>query len=99
MEKKVKILLVDDRESNLLALSSILTDADYELVYAHDGRQALKAILKYEFAVILMDVVMPDIDGFEVARVVQQLHTTRFTPIIFVTAEAQEMDDIYKGYS
>ncbi|MGK5558628.1 response regulator, partial [Actinomadura kijaniata] len=68
MDDKAKILLVDDREENLIALEAILSSLDQDLVRARSGEEALKALLTDEYAVILLDVVMPGMDGFETAR-------------------------------
>ena len=91
-EEKVNILLVDDQTSNLLALESILDDMDLNLVRAESGRAALRALLDREFAVILLDVQMPDLDGFETARLVRERDKSRGTPIIFLTAAQPQRD-------
>jgi signal transduction histidine kinase/DNA-binding response OmpR family regulator len=100
MEKdsKVNILLVDDNPNNLLALEAILEHLGHNLVKALSGKEALKFILKQEFALILLDVQMPDMDGFETASLIRGIEKTRHTPIIFITAIHQ--DEIYtsKGY-
>jgi PAS domain S-box-containing protein len=95
----VAILIVDDREEHLLALEAILSPADYTLVRATSGTQALRCVLDREFAVILIDVVMPGLDGFEVARVIKQRERSRYTPIIFLTAGESDVSVIYRGYS
>lgn len=96
---KVSVLLVDDSAENLLALSSVLRDNDYELVLARSGQEALKHVLLKEFAVILLDVRMPEMDGFEVARNLKQRARSRHIPIIFLTAEASDVENVYLGYS
>jgi len=96
---KVNILLVDDRPSNLLSLRAVLDRPDYNLVLAESGAQALALVLKYEFAVILLDVAMPQMDGFEVATTIKQRERFRFTPIIFVTASVQHIEWIFRAYS
>jgi PAS domain S-box-containing protein len=98
-ENRVKLLLVDDNHNNLVALSAILSSPQYELVTANSGPEALELLLKEEFAVVLLDVMMPEMDGFEVAREIRQHLDKQHTPIIFVTAVAQDVSDIYKGYS
>jgi PAS domain S-box-containing protein len=97
--QRARILLVDDHPENLLALRSFLTRPDYELVECTSGSDALKKILKYEFAVILLDVVMPGLDGFETARIIRQREASRHIPILFLTAAGAEMAQIYKAYS
>ncbi|MDB5299661.1 MAG: two-component hybrid sensor and regulator [Phycisphaerales bacterium] len=95
---KVNILLVDDRPDKLLALEAVLEDLGQNIVRAHSGREALRALLAQEFAVILLDVNMPGMDGLETASLIRQRKSTRQTPIIFVTAFADEMH-INRGYS
>jgi signal transduction histidine kinase len=94
-----KILLVDDREDNLLSFESILARPDYTLVKATSGRQALKALLAdLDFALILMDVNMPTLDGFETASMIYEREKLRHVPIIFITAHHFGEHHIYKGY-
>src|SRR4051794_31145218 len=97
-EEKVNILLVDDQTSNLLALESILADMDLNLVRAESGRGALRALLDREFAVILLDVQMPDLDGFETASLIRQRDKSRDTPIIFLTALSRSETNVFRGY-
>ncbi len=99
MEDKVKILLVDDREENLIALEAILSSLDQELVRARSGEEALKALLTDEYAVILLDVVMPGMDGFETARDIKRRKKTRDIPIIFLTAINSDPDYAFRGYA
>src|SRR6266576_1846093 len=94
----VNILLVDDQPNNLLALQSILAEDDKRLVVADSGRKALRHILDEEFAVILLDVQMPDLDGFETASLIRQRNKSRDTPIIFLTAINQSDVHVYRGY-
>src|SRR5690606_16646648 len=82
----INLLLVDDRPENLLALTAIIERDDYNLVTAASGEEALLLIMKYEFAVILMDVQMPGIDGYETARIIKAREKTKNIPIIFITA-------------
>jgi signal transduction histidine kinase/CheY-like chemotaxis protein len=98
-EIKVDILLVDDRPQNLDALSVILRNPEYNLVTALSGAEALAHLLRREFAVILLDVMMPEMDGFETAKIIKERDKTRSTPIIFVTAVATDLKEIYQGYS
>lgn len=95
----VNILLVDDRKENLLALEAVLTSSNYHLIKANSGEEALKWILKEEFAVILMDVQMPGIDGFETARLIRERERSKDLPIIFITALSQKQEHILHGYS
>ncbi|MCL7714766.1 diguanylate cyclase [Stenotrophomonas sp. CPCC 101365] len=93
-----KILAVDDNPANLLVIRRVLAKLDVDVVEAASGNDALRATLDAEFALILLDVYMPDINGFEVAEILSQEEGTRQTPIIFVTATYA--DDVYrlKGY-
>jgi len=94
----VNILLVDDQPNNLLALQSILAEDDKRLVVADSGRKALRHILDQEFAVILLDVQMPDLDGFETASLIRQRDKSRDTPIIFLTALSRSETNVFRGY-
>jgi CheY-like chemotaxis protein len=82
----VKLLLVDDDRAALYALSEVLSDVPAELVLVESGEEALRQILKQEFAVIVLDVRLPRMDGFEVAAAIRSLERTRRTPIIFMSA-------------
>jgi signal transduction histidine kinase/DNA-binding response OmpR family regulator len=93
------VLLVDDRPSNLLALEAALEPLQARLVKASSGREALSWLLREDFALILLDVQMPDIDGFETAALIRARERTRYTPIIFVTAIHREEAQIIKGYA
>ena len=97
-DQNVNILLVDDQPSNLLALESILAEDDRQLIVADSGRAALKQLLDHEFAVILLDVQMPDLDGFETASLIRQRDKSRDTPIIFVTALSRSETNVFRGY-
>lgn len=99
MDDKAKILLVDDREENLIALEAILSSLDQELVRARSGEEALKALLTDEYAVILLDVIMPGMDGFETARDIKRRKKTRDLPIIFLTALNSDPDYAFRGYA
>lgn len=95
----IKILLVDDREDNLLSIETVLGQDGYEFTKATSGRQALKILLKeHDFSLILMDVKMPDINGFETAAMIYEREKLRHIPIIFVTAYQHSEDIIFKGY-
>jgi CheY-like chemotaxis protein len=97
--EKAKILLVDDRDENLVALEAILSSLDQELVSVQSGEAALKALLTDEFAVILLDVVMPGMDGFETATHIKRRVKTRDIPIIFLTAVNADPDYAFRGYA
>jgi len=99
VDEKAKILLVDDREENLIALEAILGSLEQELIRAKSGEEALKALLMHEYAVILLDVVMPGMDGFEVARDIKRRRKTRDVPIIFLTAVNSDPDYAFRGYA
>jgi PAS domain S-box-containing protein len=96
-DEKVNILLVDDQPNNLLALESIL-GSDQNLVRAESGRAALRALLERDFAVILLDVQMPDLDGFETASLIRERDKSRHTPIIFLTALSRNETHVFRGY-
>src|SRR5947199_1985120 len=94
---QVNILLVDDRVDNLVALESVLEDLGQNLVRAHSGKEALKCVLSQEFAVILMDVQMPGMDGFETAELMRAREKSRHIPIIFLTAINKNDTHVFKG--
>jgi CheY-like chemotaxis protein len=96
---KARILLVDDRRENLVALEAILSSLNQVLVTVQSGEEALKALLVDEFAVILLDVVMPGMDGFETASHIKRRPKTRDVPIIFLTAASAEPDHAFRGYA
>jgi signal transduction histidine kinase len=85
-EPPVQVLLVDDQPANLLALEAMLADLNLHLVRALSGAEALRQVLQHEFAVILLDVQMPAMDGFETARLIRSRPKSRYTPIVFLTA-------------
>ncbi|SMQ81332.1 PAS domain S-box-containing protein [Bacillus sp. OV166] len=97
--KKVNILMVDDHPENLLALRAVLTSPNYHLVSANSGKEALKCMLKQDFAVILLDVQMPGLNGFETAKLIKAREKTRHIPIIFITAISQDMEHVHQGYA
>jgi len=98
-DARVNILLVDDRPENLLALEAIIERDDLRLVKAASGEEALRCLLKYDFAVILLDVQMPGIDGFGTAKIIKAREKTKNIPIIFVTANYMDSHHIFTGYS
>jgi PAS domain S-box-containing protein len=93
------VLLVDDRPENLLALEAILEPLGQTLIYANSGEDALRRLLRYDVAVILLDVQMPELDGFETARLIKQRERTSHVPIIFVTAISKDEEQVFEGYS
>ena len=95
---KQKILLVDDHRENLIALESILEAPGRQLVMATSGNEALQLALKHDFSLVLLDVQMPEMDGFEVAQLLRQGKKTRNTPIVFVTAISKEHKYVFQGY-
>ncbi|PCJ20943.1 MAG: two-component system response regulator [Gammaproteobacteria bacterium] len=97
MEKQ-NILLVDDRPENLIALEAILEGPDRRLVSVNSGNEALHELLKDDFALVLLDVQMPDMDGFEVAELMRQSQSAKVVPIIFVTAINKEQQYVFRGY-
>ena len=98
-DPKANILLVDDRRENLLALEATLASLDENLVLAHSGEEALTCLLKQQFAVVLLDVQMPGMDGFELAHLMRQREKSKHTPIIFLTAIEKSDTFVSKAYS
>ena len=98
-EERVNILLVDDRPENLLALEAILEPLGQRLVRASSGEEALKRLLTMEFAVILLDVQMPGMNGFDTARLIKARERSRHIPIIFLTAISKDEAYVFEGYS
>ncbi|RED66256.1 ATP-binding protein [Cohnella lupini] len=99
MEKTVNILIVDDHPENLIAIEAVLTGEPYRLVRAYSGIEALRALLEDEFAVIVMDVQMPEMDGFETASIIRTREKTKMVPIIFLSATNNKMEHYFTGYS
>jgi PAS domain S-box-containing protein len=98
MARQIEILAVDDRPENLLALDGLLQEPWLRIVKAQSGNEALSLMLDHDFALVLLDVQMPEMDGFETATLMRSLTKTRDTPIIFVTAISKEDKHIFKGY-
>ncbi len=94
-----KILIVDDRIENLVALEKTLADLDAEVIRAKSGEEALAALLEHVVALILMDVQMPEMDGFETAALIRSNEDTRHIPIIFVTAISKDQKHVFSGYA
>jgi two-component system, sensor histidine kinase and response regulator len=98
-DDRVNILLVDDQPANLVALEAMLQGLGQNLIRAESGREALKWLLTHEFAVILLDVKMPDMDGFETAALIRQRDKSRHTPILFLTAADNSQNHAVRGYA
>src|SRR2546422_9507318 len=81
-----------------MALQELLQGLGQNLVLAHSGEEALRCVLKQEFAVILLDVRMPGVDGFETARLIRERQRSRHTPVIFVTAAPEDVGSMFRGY-
>jgi signal transduction histidine kinase len=96
---EIKLLVVDDREDNLFSIETILEKDNYVIRKASSGREALKILLKeYDFTLILMDVQMPDLNGFETAALIYESNRLKRIPIIFITANDHGEESIFKGY-
>ncbi len=95
---KINILIVDDRYENLLALEGVLDNPDLNIIKAMSGNEALAKLVENDFALVLLDVQMPDMDGFETAKLMRGIEKTKFIPIIFVTAISKEQKYVFKGY-
>jgi len=94
----IKILLVDDRPENLLSLENLLKSPEIKIVKSTSGNEALGLMLRNDFALVLLDVQMPEMDGFEVAQLMRSSTRTRHIPIIFITAINKEQRHVFKGY-
>ncbi len=97
--RDVDVLLVDDRQENLLALEAILDPLGLNLIRAQSGEEALREVLRRDLAVILLDVQMPGMNGFETAKVIKSRERSRHVPIIFLTAISKEEQYVFEGYS
>ena len=97
-EQKAHILIVDDLPENLLAMEAVLSPLGQNIVQAASGAEALRCILEQDFAVILMDVQMPGMDGFEAASLIRKRERSRHTPLVFVTAIDKSEEHISRGY-
>jgi signal transduction histidine kinase len=98
-DKKANVLLVDDKSENLLALETVLEDLGQNLVRATSAREALRFLLLEDSALILLDVQMPGLSGFELAELIRERERTQHTPIIFISATSVNEQFIFKGYS
>ena len=98
-DDRVNILLVDDQPANLVALEAMLQGLGQNLIKAESGREALRWLLTHEFAVILLDVKMPEMDGFETAELIRERDKSRHTPILFLTAGDNTQTQVVRGYA
>src|SRR5438309_9393154 len=96
--ERARVLLVDDDERNLLAVATVLEDLG-EVVLARSGEEALRHLLKGEFAVILLDVYMPGLDGYETAKIIRDREQSKGIPIVFLSAVNKEAEHLMRGYS
>jgi signal transduction histidine kinase len=96
--QKTKLLIVDDRPENLLALSRIIAEDDRDIYQADSGEAALSLLLEHDFALAILDVMMPGMDGFELAELMRGTERTRNVPIVFVSAAGRELNYAFKGY-
>lgn len=99
MDKKPSILVVDDNQANIVAIKTILSNNEVELHSCTSGSEALSLLLRHDYAVILLDVQMPVMNGYETAELIQNNDQTRHIPIIFVTANSKDELQVSKGYS
>lgn len=95
---KAKVLLVDDRPENLLAMEAVLESPQFDLVRAQSGTDALKQVLRHDFAAILLDVQMSGMDGFETAQLIRKRQRSRHVPILFITAISKDEPYVHRGY-
>ncbi|ELP66897.1 two-component system response regulator [Streptomyces turgidiscabies] len=98
-DERASILLVDDREDNLIALEAVLGSLNEPLVRARSGEEAMKALLRRRFAVVLLDIRMPGMDGFETAAHIKRLDQTKDVPIIFLTGNDADAGYAFRGYA
>ena len=98
-DERASILLVDDMEDNLLALEAVLMSLNEPLVRARSGEEAMKALLRQRFAVVLLDIRMPGMDGFETAANIKRLDQTKDVPIIFLTGSDSDAGYAFRGYA
>lgn len=99
MDSPVNILIVDDHPENLVAIEAVMTGEPYRLVRAYSGIEALRCLLEEEFAVIVLDVNMPEMDGFETASIIRTREKTKHVPIIFLSATNDNLEHVFTGYS
>ncbi|MEU7861639.1 response regulator [Nonomuraea sp. NPDC049141] len=99
MNRQVKILLVDDKDESLVALEAVLRPLQQQLFKARSGQEAMKLMLRHDFAVVLLDVLMPGMDGFETATHIKRFDQARDVPIIFLTSTEPGSDVAFRGYA
>jgi len=99
VSRQARILLVDDRAENLVALEAILSSLDQILVPVRSGEEAVEAVLADEYAVVLLDIMMPGMDGFETAAQIKRHAKSRDVPIIFLTAATMQPEQAFRGYA
>src|ERR1700722_14542696 len=97
--ERVNILLVDDREAKRMAMETVVAELGQNIIMASSGKEALRCVLQHEFAVILLDVNMPGMDGFETAFLIRQRRNSEHTPIIFITGVSDTETHVSRGYS
>lgn len=97
-KEKTDILIVDDRPENLIALEALLENPELNIVKASSGNQALGLVLEYDFALVLLDVQMPEMDGYETAKLMRGIKRSKSVPIIFLTAISKEQKHLLRGY-
>jgi CheY-like chemotaxis protein len=93
-----KVLIVDDLAENLQALDALLRDEQRQVIHARSGDEALALLLEHEFALAILDVQMPGMNGFELAELMRGTERTRNIPIVFVSAAGRELNYAFKGY-
>ena len=94
-----KVLLVDDHPDNLMVLEAVLRSSDVELLKAQSGAEALELVLIHEIAVALIDVQMPEMDGFELVKLMRGTEKSKRIPIVFITASSHNAQRVFNGYS
>jgi CheY-like chemotaxis protein len=99
VSRQARILLVDDRPENLVALEATLSSLNQILVPVRSGEQAVEAVLADEYAVVLLDIMMPGMDGFETATQIKRHAKSRDVPIIFLTAATAQPEQAFRGYA
>src|SRR6266853_6182814 len=95
---QANILVVDDERHGLVAMQQLLSGPDRNVLAVGSGKEALRRILKIDFALILLDIRMPEMDGFETATLIRKLKRSRHTPIIFLTAALEDAQSVFRGY-
>jgi signal transduction histidine kinase len=99
LSTRAPILIVDDKPQNLLVLADLLAPLGEEIIQAQSGKEALRVLLNRDVAILLLDVQMPDIDGYELADLIRKREKSRSTPIIFITAHDRDSEEISRGYA